>query len=127
MINIEQYSQNIDIREDYLLKEDHLLGILLKDKTTQKNILWATDSYEQKGEKYLASAYITSDLITGENGNLIQPRAVKSKEEQLIRTRDKAEVFTPLSIVKQMNNACDTQKITKNNWQEYGFFAISSG
>lgn len=37
----------------------------------------------------------------------------------MIRTRDKAEVFTPLSIVKQMNDACDTQKITKNNWQEY--------
>ncbi len=119
MNNTEQHTQNIDIREDYLLKEDDLLDILLQDKTTKKNILWATDSYEQKGEKYIASAYITSDLITGENGDLIQPRAVKSKEEQLSRTRDKAEVFTPLSIVKQMNDACDTEKVTKNNWQEY--------
>lgn len=101
------------------MKEDHLLEILLKDKTTQKNILWATDSYEQKGEKYASTALITADLITGENGDLIQPRAVKSKEEQLSRTRDKAEVFTTLTIVKQMNDACDTEKITKNNWQEY--------
>lgn len=50
---------------------------------------------------------------------LIQPRALKSKTEQLYRTRDKAEVFTPLSIVKQMNDACDTKQVTKNNWQEY--------
>lgn len=110
---------SIDIREDYLLKKDHLLEILLQDKTTGNNILWATDSYENKGELFAPLAPITSNLVTGENGNLIQPRAVKSKEEQLFRTRDKAEVFTPLSIVKQMNDACDTQKITKNNWQEY--------
>jgi len=110
---------NIDIREDYLFNKDNLLEILLQDKTTNKNILWATDSYEQKGKKYSPLAPITSNLITGKNGKLIQPRAVKSKEEQLIRTRDKAEVFTPLSIVKQMNEACDPKRITKNNWQEY--------
>jgi hypothetical protein len=81
--------------------------------------LWATDSYEQKGKKYAAFANITSDLVTGKNGNLIQPRAVKSKEEQHLRTRDKAEVFTPLNIVKQMNSSCDTIRVTKNNWQEY--------
>ena len=40
-------------------------------------------------------------IITGDFGNLIQPRAIKSKEEQQYRTREKAEVFTPLSIVKQ--------------------------
>jgi len=110
---------SIDIREDYLLKKDSLLDILLQDKTTGNTILWATDSYEQKGKKYAPLASITSDLVTGKNSKLIQPRAVKSKEEQLLRTRDKAEVFTPLSIVKQMNDACDTKRITKNNWQEY--------
>ncbi len=110
---------SIDIREDYLLKKDSLLEILLQDKTTGRNILWATDSYESKGKKYAPLAPITSDLVTGKNGKLIQPRAVKSKEEQLLRTRDKAEVFTPLSIVKQMNDACDTKRITKNNWQNY--------
>lgn len=112
-------SKTIDIREDYLLKKDDLLNILLQDKTTGKNILWATDSYESKGKKFAPIAPITSDLVTGKNGKLIQPRAVKSKEEQLLRTREKAEVFTPLSIVKQMNEACDTKRVTKNNWQEY--------
>lgn len=110
---------NIDIREDYLLKKDNLLEILLQDKTTNNNILWATDSYETMGELFVLNAPITIDLVTGKNGSLIQPRAVKSKEEQLLRTRDKAEVFTPLSIVKQMNEACDTMLVTKNNWQEY--------
>jgi len=112
-------SNHIDIREDYLLKKDSLLDILLQDKTTGNNILWATDSYEQNGKKYAPLASITSDLVTGKNSKLIQPRAVKSKEDQLLRTRDKAEVFTPLSIVKQMNEACDTKRVTKNNWQEY--------
>ena len=109
----------IDIREDYLLKKDYLLELLLQDKTTGNNILWATDSYEQNGKKYAPLASITSDLVTGKNRKLIQPRAVKSKEEQLLRTRDKAEVFTPLSIVKQMNEACDNKRVTKSNWQEY--------
>lgn len=109
----------IDILEDYLLKKDDLLEILLKDKTTSKNILWATDSYEHKGKKFAPLAQITADLITGKNGNLIQPRAIKSKEEQDIRTRDKAEVFTPLSIVREMNDACDNKPVTKNNWQNY--------
>jgi len=109
----------IDIREDYLLKKDDLLNILLQDKTTGNNILWATDSYDSNGNLFAPTANITTDLITGALGSLIQPRALKSKTEQLYRTRDKAEVFTPLRIVKQMNDACDTQKITKNNWQAY--------
>lgn len=109
----------IDIREDYLLKKDNLLEILLQDKTTGNNILWATDSYDSNGHLFAPTANITTDLITGALGNLIQPRALKSKTEQIYRTRDKAEVFTSLSIVKQMNDACDTKRVTKNNWQEY--------
>lgn len=119
MTNQEKYTLEIDIREDYLSKKDNLLGILLQDKTSSKNILWATDSYESKGERFTPLSHITTDLVTGIYGSLIQPRAVKSRQEQIYRTREKAEVFTPLSIVKQMNNACDTKRITKNNWQEY--------
>ena len=119
MMNQKISIQSIDIREDYLLKKGNLLEILLQDKTTSKNIMWATDSYESKGEMFVPLAPISIDLVTGTNGSLIQPRALKSKEEQLYRTRDKAEVFTPLSIVKEMNDACDTNRVTKNNWQEY--------
>lgn len=119
MIKSVKHIVTIDIREDYLLKEEKLLELLLQDKTTLKNILWCTDSYATISELYAPFAPITIELVTGKNGKLIQPRAVKSKEEQLLRTRDKAEVFTPLSIVKQMNEACDTKRITKNNWQVY--------
>lgn len=119
MIKSKKHTASIDIWEDYLLKKDNLLEILLQDKTTGATILWATDSYEAKGAKFAPLAPITTNLITGKYGSLIQPRAIKSKEEQLLRTRDKAEVFTPLSIVKQMNEACDTKCVTKNNWQEY--------
>ncbi len=115
----ETIEQAIDIREDYLLKKGNLLDILLQDKTSAKNIIWATDSYENNGISFALEAFITANLVTAEYGQLIQPRAVKRKEEQLIRTRQKAEVFTPLHIVKQMNDACDTEKITKNNWQAY--------
>lgn len=119
MINQVINTQNIDIREDYLLKKDNLLEVLLQDKTTSKNILWATDSYVTIGEMFLPHSEIKTELVTGDFGTLIQPRAIKSKEEQLYRTRDKAEVFTPLSIVKQMNEACDSDPITENNWQKY--------
>ena len=118
-MKLEIDTTNIDIREDYLLKKDDLLNILLQDKTTGNNILWATDSYDSNGHLFAPNSNITTDLITGTLGNLIQPRALKSKTEQLYRTRDKAEVFTPLRIVKQMNDACDTKRVTKNNWQEY--------
>ena len=109
----------IDIREDYLLKKDDLLSILLQDKTTGNTILWATDSYDSNGHLFASTANITTDLITDALGSLIQPRALKSKTEQLYRTRDKAEVFTPLSIVKQLNDAFDTKRVTKNKWKEY--------
>lgn len=36
-------TRTIDIREDNLLKKDNLVKILLLDKTTGNNILWATD------------------------------------------------------------------------------------
>lgn len=120
MINTEKQSQNIDVLEDYLLKQDALLDILLQDKTTKRRIIWATDSYEQEGKRFAPHKPIAINLVTGKYGTLIQPRAVKSQEEQLIRTRDKAEVFTPLSIVKKMNKASDPiKRVTKKRWKEY--------
>jgi type II restriction enzyme len=119
MVKQKQNTKNIDIREDYLAVNDNLLEMLLQDKTTSQNILWATDSYAPMGEMFAPYAKIKIELVTGIYGSLIQPRAIKSKEEQVYRKRDKAEVFTPLSIVKQMNDACDSKRITKHNWQEY--------
>lgn len=81
---------------------------LLKDHTTQQNIYWATDSYAvSMGEGYSFFDHITLEKITGDKGMLIQPRAVKSKEEQIQRAKDKAEVFTPSWICNAQNNLID--------------------
>ncbi|MFA6257905.1 MAG: restriction endonuclease subunit M [Candidatus Paceibacterota bacterium] len=110
---------NIDILENTLRRIGNLLDILLIDRTTKKNIIWATDSYEERGKEYLAKKYIMPELVTGRNGTLIQPRAAKSLIEQRHRTKDKAEVFTPLNIVNQINKVVENHLPNKNNWQEY--------
>lgn len=99
---------NVDIKENKILKIDsELLAILLKDKTTGKNILWATDNYRKYGEKYNADQQIKIDLITGHHGSIIRPRVAKSKTEQQQRIRQKAEVFTPSWVCNLQNNLVD--------------------
>lgn len=109
----------IDIREDDLWEKGDILNILLIDRTTKKNIIWATDSYEVNGDEFAPEKHIRSELVTGIYGKLIQPRAAKSLIEQRRRTRGKAEVFTPLDIVDKMNKSVEDHHITKHNWQEY--------
>ncbi len=112
-------TKNIDILENTLRRTGNLLDVLLLDRTTKKNIIWATDSYEKNGKEFSPELRITPELVTGKFGMLIQPRAAKSLEEQRKRTRDKAEVFTPLKTVDQINKAVESQPANKNNWQEY--------
>lgn len=112
------FNSKIDILENVLRKTGNLLDILLIDRTTQKNIIWGTDSYEKHGKEFLSKIHILPKLVTGKFGLLIQPRAVKSLEEQRKRTKDKAEVFTPLKIVDQINKVVESQS-DRNNWQQY--------
>ena len=50
--------EKIDVKENTILKLDsELLTILLKDQTTNKNIIWATDNYEKYG--YNSTSNIT--------------------------------------------------------------------
>ena len=98
----------VDVKENRILERDaQLLSILLKDNSSGKNLIWATDDYISNGNGYSASDYITIYSITGKSGNLIRPRTEKSKKEQLSRVRDKAEVFTPSWICNQQNNLVD--------------------
>lgn len=85
------------------------LNILLKDKTTKKNIIWATKSYESFGTQYSDDKQITVEAITGLNSIMIQPRIMKAMEQQQERTKNRAEVFTPSWICNQMNNYCDEE------------------
>lgn len=81
---------------------------LLKDKTTRKNIIWATDTYESYGTGFKDTEQIrTAALIC--HADLIQPRIEKTLEAQAARTRKKAEVFTPAWLCNVMNNHLDRE------------------
>lgn len=83
------------------------LKTLLQDKTTKKNIIWATSSYEEYGAEFKDSNPITANALLGLNPMVLQPRVLKSIEEQQSRTKAKAEVFTPSWICNKMNNYLD--------------------
>jgi len=86
-----------------------MLGALLKDKTTKKNIIFATDAYNFFDETLSVKSQITEKVLMGFNAYVIQPRVYKTQEEQLERQRKKAEVFTPSWICNKMNNHCDEE------------------
>lgn len=92
-----------------------VLPILLFDRTKRENIIFATDSYEAKGTQYGPKCQITEDLLTQDDVCFIQPRVLKAREEQALRTRKKAEVFTPAWVCCFMNDYCDEVWFERNN------------
>lgn len=92
--------------EDGLIKP--LLYLLLKDKTTGENIIWATDTYP---------VFMTEkDILL--HSEVIKPRVEKSLDEQKTRTKRKAEVFTPTWVCNRMNDNIDKNSEMKT-WKEY--------
>lgn len=75
----------------YLVKD--VLELLLQDKTTGKNIIWATDTFNQIDIETLL-----------QRPDIIRPRIEKSPKEKKERTVKKAEVFTPTWLCNKMNN-----------------------
>ena len=55
-----------------------VLSLLLTDRSTKKNIIFATDSYEDLGSDYGAKNQITEQLLTVDGRCLIQPRVLKA-------------------------------------------------
>ena len=107
---------SIDIKENYIYQLDSkLLEILLKDRSSKKNIIWATDNYAIRGKCYQEYDQISLKAITGRNGLVIKPRIEKSKKEQQTRIKDKAEVFTPSWICNSQNNLVDNAWFGKDN------------
>lgn len=87
---------------------DVTMNILLKDRTSNDNIILATDDY--KGYNFYTQ--ITKKLLL--DGKLdIRPRVSKSIEAQNKRTKKKAEVFTPCFICNKMNNFIDEEWLDK--------------
>lgn len=124
----------INIQDDILkLHAMGLLDRLLADKSTKKNIVWATDAFTAHGVRYERNEQILSELITGVNAYVIRTRARKELEQQFSRTRSKAEVFTPLWVTRKMidyadgewfgrEGAFDAGRVEfdlKNQWQKY--------
>lgn len=97
-----------DIQENKIIKLDsELLNILLKDNSSGKHIIWATDEYARYNAAYTKDNQINVRNITGKSGQIIRPRAEKTKSEQQTRVRDKAEVFTPSWVCNKQNNLID--------------------
>lgn len=109
-VSADSSSSVIDVLEqDILDASPFLLDLLLRDKTTGRHIVWATDDYIANGSAYAPEKEILPALITGANTKIIQPRIAKDKEAQRNRTRKSAEVFTPSWICNLMNNLCDEE------------------
>ena len=84
-----------------------ILEILLCDRTTGRNIIWADNEYENLGDGYMGDDEITVEKITGSNSGVVMPRIAKALERQSQRTKSRAEVFTPSWLCNQMNNDLD--------------------
>lgn len=98
----------VDIQQDLaLLDSMNLLDSLLADKTTGKTVLWATDAYGGRGKQYEKDSRITRELLLSEG--ILLTRAQKETAQQDARTRQHAEVFTPLWIVRKMNDYADEE------------------
>ena len=108
------FSELVDVKENNIVNVDYeILSILLKDRTTKKNIIWATNNYENHGPGYSFQDEITPEKITSYYGRIIKPQNKKSKKEQEVRIRDKAEVFTPAWVCNEQINLVD------NSWFGY--------
>ena len=86
-----------------------VLRLLLKDKTTKENIVFATNSYELLGDLYKEDCPIDEGLLLNMDVMDIQPRVFKDVSDQADRTKKHAEVMTPAWIVNKMNNHCDEE------------------
>lgn len=109
----EIYFFNIFNKNDNIRR---IIPNLLKDKTTGKNIVWATDTYQPYGNEYEKQKQMDVNLsIKLIKDGIMLPRIMKTKEQQDERTKGKAEVFTPSWICNKMNNYCDEQWFNRKN------------
>ncbi len=95
-----------------------VLNTLLKDKSTGRNIIWATSSYLVENGGFAPAKEIDRFNVTGFFRTLIQPRVCRTLIEQSHRTRTKAEVFTPGWVCAKMNGMVD-EALKDLSWREY--------
>ena len=61
---------------------EEVLSVLLKDRTTGENLIWATEDYAQRGAGFGVDDQITVAQITSKNDPVIRPRVNKNADEQ---------------------------------------------
>ena len=94
---------------------ENVLDSLLQDKTTKKNIIFATNALSDSGYQIDAKAQMTRGLLLGLDPHVLQPRVAKEQAEQSERTKSHAEVFTPSWLCNKMNNHLDEEWFGRKN------------
>ena len=88
-----------------------VLDTLLKDRSTGKNIIWATDPPEELQtvmyEPVTDRSQITAQQLGLTHYEVVLPRMMKQTDTQQQRTRKKGEVFSPAWVCNKLNNALD--------------------
>ena len=88
-----------------------VLDTLLKDRSTGKNIIWATDPPKELQTVMYEPVTDRSQITTQQLGlthyEVVLPRMMKQTDTQQQRTRKKGEVFSPAWVCNKMNNALD--------------------
>ncbi len=118
-LGIDQTAQDIEA----------LLKMLLKDTTTQRNIVWASQSYEGMGKAFSSDQPIRRNLLVGKHQSIIQPRVAKHARKQEQRTRSSGEVFTPPWLVdKQVSAVLEEWKdIPLKEWVALRWLELACG
>lgn len=88
--------------------------ILLKDRTTGKNIIWANGNNPTRE-------------IQPSEVKFIEPRWKKLREHQKIRTKTRAEIFTPPEVCEIQNNLIDADKKLLEEYISAKFLEITCG
>lgn len=113
----------VNIQDDMIeLQKLGLLDKLLVDKTTRRHILWGTNAYRERGERYANDCEIFVTLVLFNNLGVIKTRARKAFEQQVGRTKLHGEVATPLWVCNKMIDAIDCEwfgieHLPKDVWQ----------
>lgn len=86
----------------------NVLPLLLEDKTTKGNVIFATDGYEALGEEYTSRQPMTIEKVTDPRF-VLQRRVDKDSSLQQDRTKASAEVATPGWISNKMLSHADEE------------------
>ena len=81
---------------------ENLIEILIKDRTTNQNLIYANNEHKDK-------------QISIDNVHTIKSRIDKNKEQKLERTKNKAQVFTPSWVCNLQNNLVDDAWFGRDN------------